>query len=217
MAPTRTIDFRLYKVPMELHALESHLRLIERHIERGQQEMPTELENQTRELSLDESDWALLSQDLHFLYHFVQPRLLRCTFLAALFAVYESAVTEVAVLIRRKQAGQTNTVKSRRNRNFLDWANKYYKECLNFELSKNDNRWERLRLLSDLRNAIVHRNGRLDMVRKRDKILKNEGVCSEYGFLVVDQDFVKQTFSLVKDEIEDLVRRYKEWDTANTL
>ncbi len=201
MAPTITIDFRLYKVPMELHALELHLRLIEQHIERGHLEMPAELENKTRELSLDETDWDLLSQELRFQFHFVQPRLLRCTFLAALFAVYESAVTEVAELIRPKQAGQTTTVRSRRNRNFLDWANKHYKECLNFELSKNNIRWERLRLLSDLRNAIVHRNGRLDMVRKRDKILKNEGVCSEYGFLVVDQDFVKQTFSLVTDEL----------------
>ena len=191
-----TIDFRLYKVPMELCALELHLGLIERHIDRGQQEMPAELENKTRERSLDETDWGLLSQELRFQHHFVEPRLLRCTFLAALFAVYESAVTEVAELIRRKQAGQTNTVRSRRNRNFPDWAKNYYKECLNFELSKNDNRCERLRLLSDLRNAIVHRNGRLDMVRKRDKILKNEGIRSGTPPTLCDSGYAGGTGSV---------------------
>jgi len=87
------------------------------------------------------------------------PKVFPWTFLVALYAVYESAVTEIARLI---QVGQSqyislNDIKGE----FLDRAKKYYKHILQFELYSKEKEWPRIKMLSELRNAFAHANGRL--------------------------------------------------------
>ena len=151
----------------------------------------------------------------------MQPRLLRGTVLVTLYAVFESTVTEVAGFIQRGQGKRISLDEFKGNRNLLTWARKHFEDYLDFQLTltENNERWKRLRLLSDLRNAIVHRNGRLDMIKKKEKKEEEEekekaGIKDVNGFLFVDEAFVKQTFLFVKDELEDLVERCKAWDTA---
>ena len=51
--------------------------------------------------------------------------------------------------------------------------------------------------------------------KKRDQIRNVVGVDEWYGLVVVEESFLRETFVLVKSELEDLAARYKEWDTAN--
>ena len=218
----RLSDFRLGEVSEELYTLEKHLELIEEEIKRGEEAAKAELDvkvrplyQNDRELSLDEKDEEHgYRGEYYYQIDFVLPRILRGPFLVALFAVYETAVTEVASHIQKKSGGQISLDDIKGD--LLSRAKKYYKHVLQFELSSNKKSWERLTVLADLRNAIAHTNGRIDRIRvgTREKILKIDGVEDELGFVTVSGAFLRETFTLVKDDLEDLVARYKEWDTA---
>ena len=41
------------------------------------------------------------------------------------------------------------------------------------------------------------------------------GVSEYLGCIVVDANFLRESFMLVKEELEGLVERYKQWDTGN--
>ena len=55
------------------------------------------------------------------------------------------------------------------------------------------------------------------MIRQRvkGKLLKIRGVRERLGYIVVDENFLRQTFTLVKDELEGIVERYKQWGTKH--
>ena len=217
-------DFRLGEVLGELDTLKRHLELIEEEIKRGEEVAKAELYANVRKLCLDEKDAERYYdekaeehhyyEEYYYQIEFVLPRVLRGSFPVALFAVYETAVTEVASHIQKKRGGQISLDDIKGD--LLNRAKKYYKNVLQFELSSNNKRWERLTVLAELRNAIAHTNGRLDMIEKnkREKILKIHGVKEELGFVIISETFLRETFALVKDDLEDLVARYKEWDTA---
>ena len=95
---------------------------------------------------------------------------------------------------------------------------KYYRYVLQFELSTDNESWKRLKLLYDLRNAMAHANGRLDMVKgdkRKKRILSERGVEDRYGFIVVSGDFLRETFEVVKGEVSGLTGRYGKWDKDN--
>ncbi len=210
------IDLRLLGVSMELSTLETHIELIEEQITRGEEAAERQLRDKWRELNCDdEAEWDLLCQERDYQVGFVLPRVLRVPFLVTLFTVYEAAVTEIAHLVQGKKGIQISIDDLKGG--LLDRAKKYYGSVLEIQLSQDDRHWQRVSLLFDLRNSIAHTNGRLDLVnssRKR-KILNNAGVGEYLGCIVVDADFLRESFVLVKEELEGLVERYKQWDTEN--
>ena len=212
------LDFRLLEVSMELSTLEKHLELIEAQIERGQKEAWSSREAKMMELEPDdEAEWSFIVQEYDYQVGFVLPRVLRNPFLVSLFAVYESAVTEIAKAMQRKK-GVGISIDGLKG-DFLQRSKNYYEHVLQFQLALSNDIWQRLMLLSDLRNAIAHTNGRLDIIssRTRRRILKSEGAKEELGCLVVEGAFLKETFAFVKDDLESLVKRYKEWDTSTRV
>ena len=206
-------DFRLIEIEVELGILEEQLEHIEEQIKLGQTRAEEEFAPNTP--SEDESDWDMRRQQYDYAIEVILPRIWQSPFLVSMFSVYETAVTEVAGLIKEKQGRQIGL--DDRRRDFLGRSKKFYKEVLQFKLSTNNERWKRLRVLYDLRNIVAHMNGRLEMVgqERRKKILKYEGIKDSYDYLVVSGSFLRETFALVKDDVEDLVARYREWDTAN--
>ena len=208
------IDFRLLEVSMELNTLQEHLTLIEEQIKKSQEDAKRKLEADLEKLPPDDrGEHQPFSEEYDYRVRFVLPRSFRNPFLVILFAVYESVVTEIAGLIQEK-IGQQISLKEI-NGDLLERVKKYYKHILKFEPSRSNKSWQRLMLLSDLRNAIAHRNGRLDLVGQstRKRILTNKGIKEYHVFLIVNERFLRETFDLVKEELEDLVARYKEWDT----
>ena len=216
-----SLDLRLLEVPFELDTLEEHLSMIEEQMDRSSESAKLMVNDVIKEQNLTPcaAEWNLIWQ-----WHFdhvdiVLPRILRYSFLVSLYAVYESTVTEVADLMR-KRVGQKISLYDIRGSDFARRADKYYNHILQFQLSRDSQIWERVIVLSGLRNAIAHTNGRMDRLNKRarERIRKWEtkltGIECDTGYVIVSEDFLKETFTLVKGDLEDLIVRFKAWDDA---
>ncbi len=214
----RQFDFRLLEVSGELYALEDHLRLIEGEMERIQKDERLRVDAYVKKEGLcpDDPEWHAALQEYDHRIDFLLPRFFRGPFLVALYAVYESAVTEIARLIQDKKS-QKITINDLKG-DFLERAKKYYKHILEFDLYSEDKAWHRVKMLSELRNAFAHANGRLEMLNKksRETIQKWErqklGISSYYGYVICEASIVEDIFNTVRTSLENLVSRYKHWD-----
>ena len=124
--PRLTFDARLLSASIELEMLEAYLELIEDYIR--QSEEKAEDESRAQSFELDYPDWQLLNQQLDWKVEFVLARVLRTSFLATLFAVYETIVTEVADQVQKKKKVSAPLSAIGKPRGFVDRAKQYYKE-----------------------------------------------------------------------------------------
>ena len=209
----------MIEIESEIFALEDHLNFIEEYI-RNKGAFERRLsEKRIKKLGFnpDDPEWHEEQSNLDYIVEFLLPRLFRGPFLLSLYAVYESAVIEIAALIKGQKV-ITISINDQKGKNFLDKAEKYYNESIEFQLYSDDVIWERNKMLSVFRNAIAHTNGRIEMLKKenKQKIANWEkqkiGIFSMRGFIVIEEGFLRDTFSLVRSSIDDLVERYKEWD-----
>ena len=92
----------------------------------------------------------------------------------------------------------------------------YYDSVLHFDLSESNERWRNLILLSKLRHIIAHENGYLGSASptRKDKLLMDPGVSEKWDCLLVSGELLRELFTVVKEELDSLVRRYKEWDDS---
>ncbi len=167
-------------------------------------------------------DWQIERYEVDHITDFLLPRIFRAPFLVSLYAVYESAVTEIASLIQ-KQKGIAISINDQKGINFLDKAKKYYNNIIEFQLYSSEKVWGRIKKLSVLRNAIAHANGRMEMVKnkKRQQDIKtwekqNVGISLMNGYIIIEEAFLRNTLSLVSDSLNELVERYKKWDDNQT-
>ena len=219
-------NFWLIEVSSDLDILKDHLKHLEEQVDQGHQSAEDILDTMLEKLpsfSLedDRRAWSQFAHEIHDDYvEFQLPFILYNSFLVSLYGVYESAVTRIAGHIQKKK-GQKVSPDANKKGDFLDHSKKYYRDVLKFELSKNNQSWERLKILAELRNAIAHANGHLDLVkdRKRKKIQQwieaDIGIEAHYEDIIVSHSFVRDTFDIVKDNLEDLLKRYNELDRAS--
>ena len=211
------IDFRLLDASIELDVLEEHLQLIENQMERIERTERNKTETYIRKEGLcpDDPEWHIAWQKYDYRIDQL-PRFFRGTFLVVLYAAYESIVTEIARLIQAKQSQKKkiNDLKG----DFLERAKKYYKHILKFDLYSEEKVWQQIRMLSTLRNAFAHANGRLEMLTpKPRRIIQNwtkqkRGISTYYGYIICEASIVADIFGAVRGSLEDLVERYKHWD-----
>ena len=175
---------------------------------RSQKSAELRLETALKQFDYCDADRQLFYQEYDYQVEFVLPLILRSPFIVSLYSVYESTLIEIS---RRtlKTLGRGKFLNSKGD--FVDQAKKHYEEKIPFELSTNEDN----RLLYDLRNSIAHTNGRVDKLGKERKarILAVEGIENRFGFLLISQEFLAEIFKSVRADLEDLVARYKEWDT----
>lgn len=222
----RGIDMRLWRIGAELHVLERYLELIEKHIAQSKKEAECAQVAEEKKLSSrwSKEDWSDLSSDawadLDFIRQeyeieidFIQPRMLRGPCLVVLYSVYESAVTYAADSIQSRK-DQKLSITDIRKQGFLERAKMYYGSVLHFNLSESNERWRKLILLSKIRNIIAHENGYIgsDRSARIVKLLKEPGVSEKWGCLLVSRELLRELYTAVKEELESLERRYKEWD-----
>jgi hypothetical protein len=211
-------DFRLLEVESELYALEDHLKLIESQLEQSQRKERLRLDTRirTQRLSPEDPEWHEAIQHYYERIEFLLPRFFRGPFLVALYAVYESAVTEIAQIMQKKSL-QGISIKDLRG-DFLKRAKKYYKHILNFDLYTEEKAWQRISMLAELRNAFAHVNGRMEMLNEnsRTKIKgwenQKTGIATYSGYIVCDAKIVEEIFQNVRESLENLMNRYKNWD-----
>ena len=134
----------------------------------------------------------------------------------ALYAAYESIVTEIAHSIQVKQSQKIKLDDLRGG--FLERAKKYYKHILKFDLYSEEKVWQQIRMLPTLRNAFAHANGRLEMLNEKSKKemkkweKEKRGISTDYGYIICEVNIVADIFGAVRDSLEDLIERYKDWD-----
>ena len=211
-------DFRLLDASIELDALEEHLQLIENQMEAnpsGQHEIRLRHTSAKRVCAPDDPEWQIAWQKYDCRIDQL-PIFFRGTFLVALYAAYESIVTEIAHSIQVKQSQKIKLDDLRGG--FLERTKKYYKHILKFDLYSEEKVWQQIRMLSTLRNAFAHANGRLDMLNERSSQIiqkwaeKNLGISTYYGYIICEANIVADIFGAVRDSLEDLIERYKDWD-----
>jgi len=215
------IDFRLFDVSLELHALQDYLETMEKQIVHIQESERIILDETImgQNISPDNPEWLFEHQAYDHRINFLLPRFFRGPFLVSLYAVYESAVTEISRHIQNSLCLSVS-INDIRGDNFLSCANKYYKHILDFDLFCDNSAWHQIIMLSEIRNAIAHTNGRVEMLREkaRKQILEWEknkiGIELQWGFIIVNAKFAQRTFSAVQLSLEDLVERYKQWDSS---
>ena len=199
-------SFWLIEVGYDLRILKDHWMTIEELADReypSAEEIFDSITENLKSLSpCEHSYFADLADNAHDEHHKVRlPRIIYNPFLVSLYTVYESAVTQIASLIQKKK-GQICSLDGVRSGDFLDRAKKYYQNVLTFELCKNNQSWERLKILAELRHTIAHANGHLEMVkeskkRKIEQWIENGIGIEDYdGDIVVTRSFVKETFEL---------------------
>jgi len=213
------VDFRLLDVSLEIDALEDHYELIGKqisHLSHAEKAAFDEYEKKEN-LTPEDPKWHFARQECDRRVEFLLPRFFWGSFIVSLYAVLETSVTEIASLIQKSQK-QGIAINDLRG-DFLERAKKYYKNVLKFELCSDDNAWQHIKILADVRHAIAHANGRLDMLyenrKKRIKALEkqNLGISLDFNYILLDSYFAKETFSKVRSLLLSLIERYKEWDT----
>jgi hypothetical protein len=215
------VDFRLLDVSFEIGVLRDHLDLVDQQMIQMEKDEHEKLKAyiKSEKLTPDDPEWHFAHQEYDHRFDFLLPRIFRGPFIVALYAVYETSVIEIARLIQ-KTKGHTIALNDLRG-TFLKRSKKYYYNILQFELYKSEESWGRINMLAELRHALAHANGRIEMLRdeqqKNIKKIENLGIGVEdfNGFIVFSGDFVKETFELVRSSLEDLVERYKVWDEAH--
>ena len=221
-------DFRLLDVSSELYALEDHLRLIENQMQQIQQKERLSVDEYIKALPFESEDRDIAISEYTRLIDCLLPRFFRGAFLMALYAVYESAVTEIARLIQKGQPRLESFDEfKKRTRHFkvkggfLGKAKKYYKDILRFDLYADEKEWCQIKKLLELRNAFAHTNGRLEMLNKKSREnlerweRQHVGISTHGGFIVCDSIIVEKIFDVVRKSLEDLLSRYKMWDNEH--
>jgi hypothetical protein len=209
-------DFEMVEIELELSALDYHLNLIEEQIRNKKAFEKIKSQHKINKLNLtpDDLEWHEEQRELDYIVEFLLPRLFRGPFLISLYAVYESAVIEIAKLLQA-QKGINFLIKDQKGKNFLDKAKKYYEQTLDFLLYFDEVAWKRIIILSKVRNTIAHANGRIEMLKPKAQEniktweIQNIGISSMSGFLVIEERFLRETLRLVSASLNNLVERYK--------
>jgi hypothetical protein len=213
------MDFILIDVSAEIYAIEEFLEIMEKQIEHIKKSQKSILDKALKEKKLNSDDhpeWDELYQNYDRLVEFLLPCFFRGPFLISLYAIYEAAVTEIARLLQ-KDKGQALSINDLRGADFLDRAEKYYMHILHFDLYVDKSAWEQIKMLSEIRNAIAHTNGRIDVLRENAKkrildwVEKKIGINLYWGSIVVDAAFLEKTFLCVRTSLLNLVERYKDF------
>ncbi len=159
-------DLRFAEMFYELYALEDYIDsiesqlpvLIEKEKEKAYQNMP----------EYDSIEWHQREQSLYALIEDVIPRYFRNPIVVTLWAIFESAIIEIAKEIKDQQ-GLPITLDDITG-DFLERTNKYFNHIIKFPIDVRGSSWQHFRKFYLLRNAFAHGNGRLDNIKNQDKL-----------------------------------------------
>jgi len=213
------LDFRLLIVSLEIEALQDNLNLIKKQMQSLREENQSKFDEYCRvnKLTPNDPEWYEAMQRFYDNVEFIVPRFFIGSFIVSVYSVFETSVTEIAKKIQntQRQYISLNDLKG----NFLERAKKYFDHILHFKYYSDDNIKVTVEMLADLRNAIAHANGRLEMLTKESRKniekwkRKENGITFYYDYLLIDIECASEIFYQVQLFLKDLVKRYKDWNT----
>lgn len=206
-------DLRFAEMFYELYALEDYIDsiesqlpvLIEKEKEKAYQNMP----------EYDSIEWHQREQSLYALIEDVIPRYFRNPIVVTLWAIFESAIIEIAKEIKDQQ-GLPITLDDITG-DFLERTNKYFNHIIKFPIDVRGSSWQHFRKFYLLRNAFAHGNGRLDNIKNQDKLKYKLGLDKENaevmitdGNIICSPNFIKNTLRVVLDFLRNITEKVKE-------
>jgi hypothetical protein len=210
------VDFRFVEILNELYALEQFMDCVESQlpdlIKKEEEKAHEMLRDQGTDI--DEFERDQINRKLYSLIDEVLPRYFRTPILVSLWAIFESAIIEIAEEVKnqQKQVIKLNDI----NGDLLERTNKYFNHIIKISVNTEDNSWQHLRMFYTLRNAIAHANGRLDNIKSEKDIEKIKqwskagiGIDSVNGTLNFSSEFVRKTYSVIFEVIKTLTDQVK--------
>lgn len=197
--PAEIFDLRFTEIENELGNLFEWLELLENNLPRLIQDGTKRILDDYE--SDDPADQAVCYYLEAQLKEGVTTRFLIASPLLAAWAIYETAVSELAGYVRKKKEVvlKINNLQG----SFLEKARLYFDEVLRFDLHPIGTDWDRLKRIAALRHAFAHANGRMAGVKdgKRKRIIEKWVEANE-GLKVVDDDYLVINLTLVRQELE---------------
>jgi len=211
----------LLEAAVEIDAIEDYHAVLEGQIEQLQQTQRQRLDGYLKKEKLTPNDpeWHEAIQEYYHWVDSILPRFFRGPFLVSLYALYESVVLEVATAIQKlnPQLQQFKSFKKKERLNFLEKAYHYYKEMFGRELCSDSLTWERLTVLSKLRHAVAHANGRVESLQPpkfRAEVIQiandTPDLDASSGYITFGKEFVAHTSRLVISELRRFIEEHRE-------
>ncbi len=210
-----SIAFEFALISYEFYSLEEILNILrDQKSSIMEQKMITGAER-IKEIHGDDSVSDLLRQghvaQFTKFINVIYPRFLNCSMLVILYAICEAAITEIASIIQKKE--NLNLSMDDIRGGFLKRAAKYYERVLSLKIFNSNEAWKRFEVVRTVRNAVVHANGRYELVikdvrKELDRIIDlGIGVEIADDYILVTEEFLSETFTMLRDAIEDLINR----------
>ena len=143
----------------------------------------------------------------------VLPRFFYDPYLVSLWAAYESGVIEIANYLKTQQQQALNIQDLRGS--FLDRARKYFDHVLKFPLCIDNQVWQKLKVIAELRHTIAHCNGRMAALKSgtRSRIEKwlteDKGISILEGKLLLSDAFLRDAYEVINESLRDLLDRVR--------
>lgn len=201
----RRFDPRFVELSYELSVLSNYLDLITGHLPR----ITAEEERRVWDEHSDTPDLA--AQLAAQVTDGITTRFFAGSVVAALWAIYEAGVSQLAAYIATSKG--IDLPLSALRGSFLDRAQKYFSHVLRFDLHPVTTDWSRLKGLQVIRNVVAHGNGRLASINNdaRKKLVdiasQDPTVRITDGYLVVSLAFAKTAFQFIETLLSDLKAR----------
>lgn len=205
------------EISYEMWALGEQLRVTESQLEFLREESEVQTSAKIREAGVEDDPIEAQSmwREHAEIHDRVLPRLLRGSFLVALFAAYEASIKKVAAQLQAW--GEHRLELDDLRGDSLRAARRYFEEVLRVPLVADNVTWERLMMLSVLRNVYAHANGsswflstrRIEEIRKWERF----GVDLSDGDVQVTRVFLEETYGIVRADLEGVVARARQAPT----
>jgi hypothetical protein len=210
------IDFRFVELYHELYALKEYMDSVEAQLpdlikKEEEKAYWTLRENGYENDSIEAHD---IQQRLYNLVDEVLPRYFWGPILVTLWAIFESAIIEIAKEIKDQQKQKIGL--SDINGDFLERTNKYFNHILKIQINTRDSLWQHLKIFYIIRNALAHANGRLENIKsKKDKMKikkwadQDKRINTINGVLQFTPKFIKEAYSIIFKIINELTSQVK--------
>lgn len=188
-------------ITIEMNALMQHCELVERMLRSEQVNLQAEFQKlAARPFDSDDSDYDDHLSDEHWMMHTVLPRLQWQSQLLTVYASVEHVLNEFCEVVRQKKGSKLSFKDL--GGNGITRARNYLVKVGGIEQPFQTHKWQRIKLLSDVRNIVAHRRGEIDIAASKElvarlqveenlevRILHEE---SQEAEIVFDHKFIKQ-------------------------